>query len=283
MVKTLTVVNHDRDAFGYRYVYPVLSRRAGGISLGINLNWNNACNWRCAYCQVPDLTRGQAPEVDLRRLETELLALLAQLASPGYLEALAPEGMRRLNDLALSGNGEPTSAEAFEAVIRLIGRVKTEVPLAKPAKLVLITNGSFVDRAGVQAGLRLMKPLSGEVWFKLDRGSSEAIAEVNGLSVSLKRHVARLKTAAALCPTWVQSCWFEAEDRPLPLQSEDAFVQLMAEIKAESPELRGVLLYGLARPPAVPGGERLRRLPESRLQALAQRLEAAGLQVKVTP
>ena len=58
----LTVTDHSRDSAGMTYVYPVVSRRAGGVSVGINLNPNNACNWACVYCQVPDLARGTAPE-----------------------------------------------------------------------------------------------------------------------------------------------------------------------------------------------------------------------------
>ncbi len=54
--------NHDRDVAGLTYVYPVVSRRAGGVSVGINLSPDNACNWQCVYCQVPDLVRGKAPE-----------------------------------------------------------------------------------------------------------------------------------------------------------------------------------------------------------------------------
>ena len=78
-VATLKVSDHDRDLAGLTYVYPVLSRRAGGVSIGINLNPNNACNWHCAYCQVPDLVRGRAPAIDLARLEAELRGFLADL------------------------------------------------------------------------------------------------------------------------------------------------------------------------------------------------------------
>ena len=59
----LNVSDHSRDSAGLKYIYPVVSRRAGGVSLGINLNVNNACNWRCVYCQVPGLTRGGPPPV----------------------------------------------------------------------------------------------------------------------------------------------------------------------------------------------------------------------------
>ena len=59
----LSVSDHNRSFISMSYVYPVVSRRAGGVSVGINLNPNNACNWHCAYCQVPDLVRGAAPEI----------------------------------------------------------------------------------------------------------------------------------------------------------------------------------------------------------------------------
>ena len=68
----LTVSDHRRDSAGMTYVYPVVSRRAGGVSVGINLNTNNACNWACLYCQVPELKRGGPPPIDLDRLEMEL-------------------------------------------------------------------------------------------------------------------------------------------------------------------------------------------------------------------
>jgi DNA repair photolyase len=79
-----SVENHDRDSTGMRYVYAVISRRAGGVSVGINLNPNNACNWRCVYCQVPDLVRGSRPAIDLPQLERELRELLRELWRRGH-------------------------------------------------------------------------------------------------------------------------------------------------------------------------------------------------------
>jgi wyosine [tRNA(Phe)-imidazoG37] synthetase (radical SAM superfamily) len=60
-------------------VYPVVSRRAGGVSVGINLNPNNKCNWRCIYCQVPNLARGNAPKIDVAQLRAELTGFLREI------------------------------------------------------------------------------------------------------------------------------------------------------------------------------------------------------------
>ena len=151
----LTPVNHDRDIAGMTYVYPVVSRRAGGVSVGINLNPNNACNWACVYCQVPDLVRGTAPDIDLVQLETELRTLLTDILHGDFMQTRVPEEVRRLNDIALSGNGEPTSAKVFPQVIELIGRVLADFDLVGKIKLVLITNGSRADLPRVQDGLTM--------------------------------------------------------------------------------------------------------------------------------
>ena len=149
---TLNSTDHSRDSAGLRYVYPVVSRRAGGVSVGINLNTDNACNWRCIYCQVPELKRGTAPPVNLALLEQELRGFLNELLHGDFMQRRVPEEVRRINDIALSGNGEPTSAGEFAQVIELVGKLKQELALPADIKLVLITNGSLIYRENVQQG-----------------------------------------------------------------------------------------------------------------------------------
>ena len=99
--KLLNTTDHSRDSAGLTYVYPVISRRAGGVSIGINLNPNNACNWRCVYCQVPDLKRGTAPSIDLEKFEAELRLFLSDLIHGDLWIAMYPE-VRKISDIALS-------------------------------------------------------------------------------------------------------------------------------------------------------------------------------------
>jgi wyosine [tRNA(Phe)-imidazoG37] synthetase (radical SAM superfamily) len=281
--KPLSTINHDRDSAALRYVYPVISRRAGGVSVGINLNPNNACNWRCIYCQVPDLTRGTAPAIDLSVLENELRGFLDELLHGDFMQSRVPEGARRINDIALSGNGEPTSSTEFVQVIALIARVRREAALPETVKTVLITNGSLLYRDEVQQGLRDMAKLNGEVWFKLDRASEAGMQRVNDTHTSMKKVRDNLVASIACCPTWLQTCWFALDGEPPSRRDEDDYLEFVSSLLRDGHKPQGVLLYSLARPSLQPEAPRLSALSETQLQAFAERIGKLGLPVKVTP
>jgi wyosine [tRNA(Phe)-imidazoG37] synthetase (radical SAM superfamily) len=279
----LTPSNHDRDYAGFTYVYPVVSRRAAGVSVGINLNPNNACNWACVYCQVPNLVRGSAPEIDLALLESELRAMLSDILDGDFMKSRVPEGARRLNDIALSGNGEPTSARVFPRVIALIAQVMADFGLLGEIKLVLITNGSLADRPYVRDGLKQMAKLNGEVWFKLDSATAAGMRTINQTRISPKKHYARLAITAGLCPTWLQTCVFAMDGAAPSEEEQQAYLALVRRIKSDGIPVKGVLLYGLARPSMQPQAPRLSALPSAWLDDYADRIRDAGLEVKVSP
>lgn len=278
----LRIDNHDRDSAGLQYVYPVISRRAGGVSVGINLNPNNACNWRCLYCQVPDLQRGPAPEIDLAQLEDELRWMLAEILQGDFMQTRVPEDARRLNDVAFSGNGEPTTSRQFGECVALVARVLADFDLVGKIKLVLITNGSQLDRTDVQAALTQMCTLNGEVWFKFDRAPDGGFNETNQVFLSPVQVARRLGIAARLCPTWLQTCMF-ALDGQLPAEMVlQAWLDFVAIQLAEGAPLQGVLLYGLARTSMQPEAERLTAAPAAWMAAFQSRIEALGLTVKLS-
>lgn len=273
----LSTTDHSRDSAGLRYVYPVVSRRAGGVSVGINLNPNNACNWRCIYCQVPDLARGTAPPVDLALLENELGGFLHELQHGDFMQHVPPEA-RRINDIAISGNGEPTSAQEFVEVIELIAKFK-------PAelKLVLITNGSLMQRDNVQQGLRRLAQLNGEIWFKLDRASAESMALVNDTKMSMEKVQQNLTTAIACCPdTWLQTCWFALDGIAPSAQDEDDYVNFMKGLLRGGIKPQGVLLYGLARPSMQLEAPRLSALSNEEMERFAARIRMVGVDVRLS-
>lgn len=279
----LSVTEHDRESAGLTYVYPVVSRRAGGVSVGVNLNVNNACNWRCVYCQVPQLTRGAPPPVDLALLERELRGFLHELLHGDFLTTRVPAEARRLNDIALSGNGEPTSAGEFGAVVDLIGAVRRDLGLGDAVKTVLITNGSLMRRAAVEAGVRRLSALNGEVWFKIDRATESGMRRINNTRVGMARVRANLEAAARACPTWIQTCMFALDGKPPDADEQQAYLDFLREGLNAGLPLRGVLLYGLARPSFQPEAPRLSALPAEWLEDFARRIRAIGLAVKVSP
>ena len=278
----LNVVDHSRDSAGLRYVYPVVSRRAGGVSVGINLNTNNACNWRCVYCQVPDLKLGTASAVDLVLLEKELRGFLHELLHGDFMRQHVPEGARRINDIALSGNGEPTSAKEFVQVIELIGRLQKELALPPHIKLVLITNGSLMHRPYVQQGLRLMAQFKGEVWFKLDRASATGMQTINNTQLSMEKVRKNLVSAIALCPTWLQTCWLALDGLAPAKQDEDDYLDFIAGLLHDNIMPQGVLLYSLARPSLQAEASRLAALSGQEMEPFAERIRALGVVVKVS-
>ncbi|MGZ8257295.1 MAG: radical SAM protein [Gallionella sp.] len=279
---SLSVVNHDRDSANLTYVYPVISRRAGGVSIGINLNPNNACNWRCVYCQVPNLTRGTAPSINLDLLAQELHGFLHEILHGDFMQRRVPEEMRRINDIALSGNGEPTSSAEFAEVIALIAKLRSTVNLPSPVKTVLITNGSLMHREGVQNGLRSLAKINGVVWFKLDRASSAGMARVNDTHTTMDKVRSHLISSISLCPTWLQTCWFAVDGTPPSTQDEDDYLGFLAELLRGGHHPQGVLLYGLARPSMQAEAPLLGALPKEKLEAFAEKIRLLGLTVNVS-
>jgi wyosine [tRNA(Phe)-imidazoG37] synthetase (radical SAM superfamily) len=275
----LSIKDHNRFQEGFEYVYPVVSRRAGGLSLGINLNTNNACNWRCIYCQVPDLIRGAPPPVDLDALEEELSVFLSRILSGSYLEDQVPKGQRRLNDIAFSGNGEPTSAPNFADAVKTIHGVRVRANVPEVVKTVLITNGSLMHQHKVMKGVKDLAGINGEVWFKIDRATVEGAQLINDTKINKSRIMSNLEASAKACPTWIQTCLFKL-DGLHPADSDlDAYVQLIGEAVARGIPFKGILLYGLARQSHQPESARLSKLDDGWLNAFAHRLRELGVTV----
>ena len=281
----LNVADHNRDVSGLTYIYPVVSRRAGGVSIGINLNINNACNWRCLYCQVPNLTRGSPPPINLNLLENELRSFLDYILHGDFMERYVAEGDRKLQDIAFSGNGEPTSAKDFPEVLKIVEKLLNEFGLLDSSlghqiKVRLITNGSLMDKAYVLESMHYLAKMNGEVWFKVDAGTSEGIAKINDVNITIPSIINRLKLCAQACPTFVQTCMV-AIDGHLPTEDEIAsYISLVEKVKND---IHGVHLYGLARPSMQAEAERLTRISPEWLNDVAVKIRSTGLQSFVSP
>ena len=277
----LTIEDHRRDSAGLRYVYPVISRRAGGVSVGINLNVNNACNWACVYCQVENLTRGGPPPIDLDLLERELDSFLDDALHGDFMSREVPAEARRLMDIAFSGNGEPTSAAEFPEAVQAVRRVLQRHGLAGKLQVRLITNGSLLHRPGVRDGIRVLGELGGEVWFKVDRAMPAEVETINGVPMDAGKIRDNLSRCAALATTWVQTCWFALDGIAPDAAARDAYCALLAPVASR---LAGVHLYGLARPSMQPAAPRLQRIDAEEMEKFAAEIqEKTGIRVLVSP
>lgn len=282
----LTVSNHSRDSAGLTYVYPVISRRSNGLSIGINLNPNNACNWRCIYCQVPDLVRGSAPAIDLELLNKELFSLLDDVLHGDFYDRFeVPNQQRQIRDIAISGNGEPTSAREFDQVVKLLSQVVKQTDLLEKINIVLITNGSLMHQTRVQIGLDILAQIGGEVWFKVDRATDTGIDQINNVSYRIEKARRNLAIAIEHCPVWIQTSLFALDGQPPAEDEWQAYLDFLKTVRSVEHQqaLRGVLLYGLARPSMQPEASRLERLSESQMQQYADSISALGYEVSVRP
>ncbi|MDD5579844.1 MAG: radical SAM protein [Methylobacter sp.] len=281
MVSVLTTTSHNRDVAGLKYVYPVLSRRAGGLSIGVNFNTNNACNWRCIYCQVPDLKIGAAPEMDFQLLEDELRFFLDDVLNGDFYKRFqVHEGQRIIKDIAVSGNGEPTSLKDFARAVTLIGQIATEGGVLPHSNFVLITNGSLVHQSKVQEGLKSLKEYGGEVWFKLDSATEQGKAFINNAGQNCQSGLDNLLLSATLCPTKLQICLFDYDKQGLPAKEKVAFLSVLKMLQANG-SLKKVMLYTIARPSLQPEAVHLQPLSVATMTAFAEEIRLLGFDVSI--
>ena len=280
MSQKLTTSNHSRDIAGLKYVYPVISRRAGGLSIGINFNTNNACNWRCVYCQVPDLVRGAAPELDFNLLEQELRYFLKQvLEGDFYQQYEVPEHHRMIKDIAISGNGEPTSLKGFDRAIELVGQIAMEMQVFPESHFVLITNGSLIHQTDVQTGLKVLNNYSGEVWFKLDSVTEQGRKKINDNKQTTEKILANLKRSSELCETSIQTCMLDFLGIKEAEQERQAYLDFL---KNNTEKLSKIMLYSLARPSLQPEAKQLNKVEQQQMQNFAEQIRQLGYRVTVS-
>lgn len=244
---------HERSFDHYRYVYPVLSRRSGGMSIGVNLNPDKVCNFDCIYCQVDRTTQSETKFVGMDQLLDELRELLPIVASGEIYQSKkfqdVPPELRRLNDIAFSGDGEPTTYKNFDEIIAACAEIKRAAGLDE-VKMVLITNASMFHRPHVQRGLQIFDDNQGEIWAKLDAGTSDYYHLIERTPIPFQQILDNITAAAQVRPLVIQSLFMHVDGEP-PTEAEiDAFCDRLSEILVAGGELSLVQIYTIARRPA---------------------------------
>jgi wyosine [tRNA(Phe)-imidazoG37] synthetase (radical SAM superfamily) len=244
--------DHARLFEHNRFVYPVLSRRSGGISIGVNLNPDKICNFDCIYCQVDRRSASEVPFVEVDTLLAELRSTLELVTSGALYETekfrSVPPHLRRLNDIAFSGDGEPTTFKNFDVLMEQCAAVKREAGL-EGVKMVLITNASMFHRTHVERGLAILDENQGEIWAKLDAGTDEYYHLIDRTPIPFRQILDNIAAAARVRPLVIQSLFMRVAGEGPSAAEQAAFCDRLNEITAAGGALKLVQVYTIARQP----------------------------------
>lgn len=244
-------LDHRRSYQEFLYVYPVISRRSRGVSIGINLNPDKICNFDCVYCEVDRNTLPRTRKVDLVVLEQELASMIKIYQSQELFQhepfSSAPINWRRLNDIAFSGDGEPTTYPHFDQAVEIAWKARERFHLSE-VKLVLITDAACLDRPVVKRGIERMVCGSHEIWAKLDAGTPAYFKLVNRTAISLDRIVKNITDTARQFPAWIQTLFLQIHGKPPSDEEITAYIHQLMTIQKNGGKILGIQIYTVARP-----------------------------------
>jgi wyosine [tRNA(Phe)-imidazoG37] synthetase (radical SAM superfamily) len=276
-----TVSTSGREFFNNRFVYCVISQRAGGLSIGVNMNPDKHCNFNCVYCEVDRSSRQAAPaRIDLDVMIAELQNKLQMAHSPSLRESGyrgVPGELLSLKEVALSGDGEPTLCPNFSNIVEPIMHLRA-LELFPFFKVVLITNCCGLHLSDVQAGLAMFDPRD-EVWAKLDAGTQGYMDVVNQPDVQIEFVLNNILGLARKRPVIIQSLFAQINGALPPEEEITQFAARLRWLKESGANIPLVQLYSAHRP-AVNRG--VTHLPLRVLSAIAKRVrEISGLKTEV--
>jgi wyosine [tRNA(Phe)-imidazoG37] synthetase (radical SAM superfamily) len=271
---------HSRHWRENLYVYPVISRRSRGLSIGVNLNPDKICNFDCVYCCVDRTVPPVVRDVDMEVLRGELDRMI-QLARSGELFAHAPldqtpPELRRLNDVAFSGDGEPTAAREFPEACRVAADLLGKHGFAD-AKIVVITNATLLSRPAVREALAFLDQHKGEIWAKLDAGTEAYYRQVERTSIPLEQVLANILDAGRTRPIVIQSLFMTLHGKGPDDAEISAYVGRLKDLAAAGCRIKLVQVYTVARWTTEPF---VGALPKTELDNITAAVGRAGFKVE---
>jgi wyosine [tRNA(Phe)-imidazoG37] synthetase (radical SAM superfamily) len=278
------VQDHARQFADFTFVYPVISRRSRGLSIGINLNPDKICNFDCIYCEVDRRIPGKVSQVDLNQMRDELVAMIRFARDGGLAKEpkfdQVPWLTREIKDIAFSGDGEPTMIHNFADCVGAVAEVKRAERLDR-TRIVLITDAAGLDKADVQRGLEIMDANDGDIWGKLDAGSEAYFHLVNRSTVRFDRILNNLLETSRARPIVIQSLFLNIHGEAMPSAELEGYCLRLNDLTRAGGRIKEVHAYTVARPTpeafAAP-------LSAQELEAMSARIRAAtGLVVMTFP
>ncbi len=269
--------DHRRQWRRCLYVYPVISRRAGGLSIGVNLNPDKRCTFGCLYCQIDRTVSRGLTAVDFDVLRGELDLALVEAATGSIWQeprfAQTPPELRRIHDVAFSGDGEPTCLAGFDQAVRVAADAKADAGL-DDVRIVVITNASRLTSPQVHRALPTLETANGEFWAKLDAGTEARFRRINrpAAGVTLADVVAGIASVARELPVVIQSLFFRLDGEGPPAEEIAAYCRRLEDILRAGGRIRLVQIHTIARPPADAAAS---MLPDDELDAVADTVRAA--------
>ena len=239
-----------RDFLGNKYVYVVMSARAGGLTVGLNLNPNNECNFKCVYCEIDHGSQSVHGEVDVALATQELQKTLllinsGEIRKRPYYSKL-PKELLQLRHVALSGHGEPTLCPQFPEILEAVSHIRAQGRFSF-YKIVVITNASNLDQENIQRSLKLLTTKD-EIWAKLEAGSEDYMQRVNHADIPLSKVVSNIILTGKHHPVVIQSLF------PLINEKEPSDLEILEycgrlkEITAAGATISLVQIYSASRP-----------------------------------
>ena len=270
-----------RVFFNHQFVYCVISQRARGLSIGINMNPDQYCNFDCVYCEIDHSVKRPQSQVNVEVMIEELQEMLEAVRS-GSLSDMGfqgiPEELLELREVALSGSGEPTLCPNFYQVVEPVVQLRALGLYPPPFKIVLITNCTGLHLPEVQEGIMLLGK-DDEVWAKLDAGSQKYMEEINRTSVPLKLILKNILHLARKRPVIIQSLFASINGWEPPFSEIDQFAQRLRELKEAGANIPLVQIYSSHRPVINRG---VAHLPLRTLSNIAKHVrEVSGLTTEV--
>jgi wyosine [tRNA(Phe)-imidazoG37] synthetase (radical SAM superfamily) len=271
----------SRTYLGNEFVYCVISQRAHGLSVGVNMNPDKRCNFDCVYCEVDreQRHRGSA-RVGVHAMIEELqrvlhLAHTKQLRQHSFEHV--PDELLTLREVALSGDGEPTLCPNFSEVVQAVAhlRAKRLIPFFK---IVLITNCSGLHLLDVQEGVNLLTR-EDEVWAKLDAGTQTYMEAINRTEIRIEQVLENILELGKKRPVIIQSLFARIDGADPPDKEIEAYAQRLRELKEGGANISLVQIYSAHRPVV---NQTCVHLPLRALSRIAKRVrEISGLQAEV--